>query len=151
MAQAATSTDPNAALLAHARVVRAHARAGAPTPELPLLIRRGARASRVARTRSTTTTTTVCAAYNVTCVDGSSPPRATLSLASGVGGLGLGEPAGAPGRWRLRARDFCKGPPPELGAPTTRFHRLPKDVPHPEHCICPTNSLERRGKPSGSG
>ena len=66
----------------------------------------------------------VCAAYRVSCVRGARPMRASLSLASGEGGLGLGHPLpSADGHpvWRLRPIDFCKPPPPELG-------RLPRRV-----------------------
>ena len=96
----------------------------------------------------------VCAAYRVSCVRGARPMRASLSLASGEGGLGLGHPVpSANGHpvWRLRPTDFCKPPPPELG-------RLPRQVgrgsrvPGPEDCFCPTNSLLPRFQdPKGFG
>ena len=75
----------------------------------------------------------VCAAYRVSCVRGARPMRASLALASGEGGLGLGHPMpsadGLPA-WRLRPADFCKPPPPELG-------RLPSSmVKVPQHGSC---------------
>lgn len=127
--------DPNAALLARARVVPRWSVNEHTEPELPLLLRRG-RGSR-------TSAATVCAAYTATCIGATMPPRATLTLASGEGGLGLGTPTDS-GGWRLRSHDFCKGPPSELAPPVRRFPALPDDVPKPEHCFCPTNPLEQR-------
>ena len=88
-----------------------------------------------------------CAAYKATCVPGSFPPRAVLSLASGVGGIGLGVPA-ANGGWILRDIDFCKGPPRELKTRVSFGEKYPRA----EDCICPTSSLDARSKdPLGFG
>ena len=96
----------------------------------------------------------VCAAYRVSCVRGARPMRASLSLASGEGGLGLGHPLpSADGHpvWRLRPIDFCKPPPPELGRLPRRVGRGGR-VPGPEECFCPTNSLLPRFRdPLGFG
>ena len=70
----------------------------------------------------------VCAAYRVSCVRGARPMRASLALASGEGGLGLGHPMlsadGLPA-WRLRPADFCKPPPPELGRLPSSLVKVP--------------------------
>ena len=95
----------------------------------------------------------VCAAYLATCVPGSSPPRATLAIASGTGGLGMGMPSTNNG-WLFRPQDFCKGLPLELryrgccesnGLASREGHRA-KEVPGPQHCFCPTNSLDPRSR-----
>jgi hypothetical protein len=52
--------------------------------------------------------------------------------------------ADASGRWKLLPKDFCKGLPQELGRLPGPKDRLPKDVPKPADCFCPTNSLEQR-------
>lgn len=91
----------------------------------------------------------VCAAYRAQCVRTSYPPRAMLSLASGVGGVGLGVPASG-GGWHLRNGDFCKGPPRELRYQQSRREKTA--APKPEHCFCPTASLEaRKTDPLGFG
>ena len=104
------------------------AAAGAPIPVLPLL--------RTSPFHGDPPL--LCAAYKASCVGYSRPPRGTLSLASGAGGLGIGVPADASGRWKLRPKDFCKGPPQELVALPSPKDRLPKDVPKPADCFCPT-------------
>lgn len=65
----------------------------------------------------------VCAAYRVSCVRGAKPLRGSIALASGPGGLGQGTPVQMSDGtqmpdgtfWRLRAKDFCRPPPVELG------------------------------------
>ena len=142
--------DPNVALLANAATVRPLATPGADEPDLPLR-----RVGRLAGTQNSV----VCAAYLATCIGATFPPRASLSLASGEGGLGLGIPARR-GQWQLRATDFCKGPPPELARPGANFAELASKrdesgaapVPAPADCFCPTDSLAQRFKdPLGYG
>jgi hypothetical protein len=134
-------TDPNAALLAGAQRVAVdglHARAlPLKPPRLPMI--REQRGSEPV----------VCAAYRATCIAGSLPPRASLSLATGgQSGLGLGMPvrttSAAPSAgWRLRAKDFCKGPPREL-LHVGCCNKRDGTVPIAEHCFCPTYSLSPR-------
>jgi hypothetical protein len=130
----AATPDPYVDLFSSAPRVGPIAAAGALIPVLPLL-----------RTSPFhDEPPLLCAAYKASCVGYSLPPRGTLSLASGAGGLGIGVPADASGRWKLRPKDFCKGPPQELGRLPGPKDRLPKDVPKPADCFCPTNSLEQR-------
>ena len=88
----------------------------------------------------------LCAAYFATCIPGTSPPRAALSLASATAdnstvGLGFGVPTAS--GWRLRPWDFCKAPPVEVStAPVRRGAELGR--PTPQHCFCPTHSFSTR-------
>ena len=88
----------------------------------------------------------LCAAYFATCIPGTSPPRAALSLASATAdnstvGLGFGVPTAS--GWRLRPWDFCKEPPVEISTgPVRRGVELGR--PTPQHCFCPTHSFSTR-------
>lgn len=89
----------------------------------------------------------LCAAYAVTCIEGTDPPRGVLSRPAEaaaslrVGSFGVGT-LGA-GGWLLRPHDFCGVAPPEirkLAGPDGAIG----DAPHRAECLCPTRSLSPR-------
>lgn len=108
----AATPDPYVDLFSSAPRVGPIAAAGALIPVLPLL-----------RTSPFhDEPPLLCAAYKASCVGYSLPPRGTLSLASGAGGLGIGVPAGNYAQRtfaRARRRSWGVYPAPRIACPRT--------------------------------